>query len=99
MIRHIFMARFKDEVTEEQKKQEVADMKAMKDKIPGVVALEVGITTGWVGMNDGVTMTVDFAKKEDFDRYMTHPYHADYINQTGIDLCVPESFAVAQFEF
>lgn len=99
MIRHIFIATFKDGISEAVKEQELADMRAMKDKIPGIVAQQVGMSTGWAGKENQVVMTVDFATKADFDAYMVHPYHADYINQTGLDYCETNSFVTAQFEF
>ena len=40
MIRHIFIGTFKEGGTIEVKEQEVCDMRAMKDKIPGVVDLQ-----------------------------------------------------------
>lgn len=99
MIRHIFMGRFKPGISQQVKDKELEDMKLMKKEIPGIVNQSIGFTTGWVGMEDGIVMTVDFISKEDFDAYMTHPYHIDYISQTGRDLFDTDSFAVAQFYF
>lgn len=93
------MGRFKPGISKEIKEKELADMKAMKDKIPGIINQTVGFMTGWIGLEDGIAMTVDFASKKDFDAYMIHPYHADYINQTGIDLFDTDSFSIAQHEF
>lgn len=98
MYRHIFMGRFKDGISEETKAKELADMKLMKEKIPGIVDQRVGFMTGWAGMTEGIAMTVDFATKEDFDVYMKHPYHKYYIDQTGRDYFQTDTFAVAQFE-
>lgn len=44
-------------------------------------------------------MTVDFAFKADFDVYMKHLYHMNYIDKTGTEYFERSSFAVAQFEF
>ncbi len=99
MIRHIFIGTFKEGLDESIKKREIADLKAMKDKIPGIVAQEVGISTGWVGIPDQIVMTIDFATKDDFDMYITHPYHKDYITLTGEKYCDTSSFVAAQFEY
>ncbi len=99
MIRHLFMAAFKDGISEEIKKKEIEDLQAMKEKIPGIVDLQVNRTTGWVGDADRIMMTVDVATKEDFDVYLNHPYHTEYIAKTGIDYCEPDSFVVGQIEF
>lgn len=99
MIRHIFIGTFKDGISDEIKQKELADMKAMKDKIPGIVAQEVGFSTGWEGRENQIVMTVDFATKSDFDVYMTHPYHMDYIAKTGDMYFDTATFVAAQFEF
>lgn len=99
MIRHIFIGTFKDGISEEIKKKELADMQAMQDKIPGIVRLNTGFSTGWAGQKNQVVMTVDFNSKAEFDAYMTHPYHVDYIDKTGTEYFDRSSFVAAQFEF
>ena len=99
MIRHIFIGTFKGGISDEIKQKELADMKAMKEKIPGIVAQEVGFSTGWEGPENQIVMTVDFAAKSDFDIYMTHPYHMDYIAKTGEMYFDTSTFVAAQFEF
>ena len=99
MIRHIFIGTFKDKISDEIKQKELSDMKAMKDKIPGIVAQEVGFSTGWAGTPNQIVMTVDFAEKADFDVYMTHPYHMDYIAKTGEEYFDTSTFVTAQIEF
>lgn len=96
---HIFIGTFKDDVSDEEKQKELADMRAMKDKIPGIAALEIGFSTGWAGQENQIVMTVDFRTKADFDVYMTHPYHTDYINKTGDEYFNRSTFVAAQFEF
>lgn len=46
MIRHIFIGTFKEGISDEIKQKELADMKAMKERIPGIVHQEVGFSTG-----------------------------------------------------
>ena len=100
MIRHIFIGTFKDGVSDETKQQQIADMQAMKDKIPGIADLKVGLSTGWAGKINQVVMTVDFRTKADFDVYITHPYHTDYIGSVTADAYFDRStFVSAQFEY
>ena len=99
MIRHIFIGTFKNDVSEETQRKEIADMKRMKTEIPGIVNLEVGMSTGWIGMPNRVVMTVDFATKENFDVYMLHPYHMEYIAKTGELYFDTSTFVAAQFEY
>ena len=42
MIRHIFIGTFREDVSEEIRRSVLADMQAMKEKIPGIAAQEVG---------------------------------------------------------
>lgn len=99
MIRHLFMAAFKDGISEDIKRKEIEDLRAMKENIPGIVDLQVNRTTGWAGEGDRIMMTVDVAAREDFDVYLNHPYHTEYIAKTGIDYCKQESFVAGQIEF
>lgn len=96
MFRHIFIGTFKADVDEATKAKELADLRAIKEKIPGVVDLNVGLSTGWIGSENQIVMTVDFATKADFDNFIAHPYHSDYLLKLG-----SENFAgyvSAQFE-
>ena len=96
MIRHIFIGTFKADVDDAIKNQVLADLRAMKDKIPGIVDLHADFSTGWVGSENSVVMTVDMATKADFDVYMTHPYHTDHIAKQGAEFL--SGYVAAQFE-
>ena len=98
MFRHVFMAEFKDDVTEEIRQQEIEEMRAMKDKIPCIKDIKVNRTTGWVGKKDLIMMTVDVESKDDFEAFQAHPYHAEYIAGTGAKYCKADSFVVGQIE-
>ncbi len=99
MIRHIFIGNFKEGIANETKQKELAYMQAMKEKIPGIVELRIGFSPRWAGSKNQIVMTVDFAFKEDFDVYMAHPYHMDYVNKTGDMYFERSSFVSAQFVF
>ena len=96
MIRHIFIGTFNADVDDAIKNQVLADLRAMKDKIPGIVDLHADFSTGWVGSENSIIMTVDFATKADFDVYMTHPYHTDHIAKQGAEFL--SGYVAAQFE-
>ena len=96
MIRHIFIGTFKADVDDAIKNQVLADLRAMKDKIPGIVDLHADFSTGWVGSENSVVMTVDFASKADFDVYMTHPYHTAHVAKQGEKFV--SNYVAAQFE-
>ena len=96
MFRHIFIGTFKEGIGDEVKAQELADLRAIKEKIPGIVDLKVGFGTGWVGSENSVVMTIDLAGKEDFDKFIAHPYHADYLIKKGAENF--SGYVAAQFE-
>ena len=96
MFRHVFIGTFKDNVSDAAKAQELADLRAIKEKIPVVVDLQVGLSTGWVGGENSVVMTVDLASKADFEAYIAHPYHANYLVEKGAENF--SGYVAAQFE-
>ena len=96
MIRHIFIGTFKAEIDTATKNAELADLRAMKEKIPGIVDLNVNFSTGWIGSENSVVITADFATKADFDAYIAHPYHADYLAAKGAEYF--SGYVAAQFE-
>lgn len=99
MIRHIFIGTFKNGISDEIKQYQIADMQAMKEKIPDIADLKIGLSTGWTGQINQVVMTMDFSTKADFDTYMTHPYHTDYIGSIMADAYFDRStFVSTQFE-
>lgn len=99
MIRHIFLGTFKDGVSGEDIQKVLDAMRAMKEKIPGITEQQVGFSTGWVGQENQIVMTVDLQTKDDFDSFLSHPYHTDHVNRLGMKYCEISSFITAQFEF
>ena len=96
MFRHIFIGTFKEGIGDEVKAQELADLRAIKEKIPGIVDLKVGFGTGWVGSENSVVMTIDLAAKKDFDNFIAHPYHTDHVAKQGAENF--SGYVAAQFE-
>ena len=96
MIRHIFIGTFKDGVDDATKTKVLADMRAMKKDIPDIVDLRADFCTGWVGSENSVAMTVDFATKAAFDAYIAHPYHTEHVAKLGEAYVA--SYVAAQFE-
>ncbi len=96
MFRHIFIGTFKDSVDDTAKAAELAALKAISEKIPGTVNLQVGFSTGWVGSDNQIVMTVDFATKADFDAFIAHPYHMQDLLKLGTKNFA--GYVSAQFE-
>lgn len=96
MFRHIFIGTFKADASNEIKNKVLVDLRAMQEKIPGVVELHADFSTGWIGSENSVVMTVDFATKADFDGYIAHSYHTDHVAKQGAEYF--SSYVAAQFE-
>jgi len=96
VIRHIFIGTFKEDADDTIKDRVLADLRAMREKIPGIVDLHANFSTGWVGSENSVVMTVDFSTKADFNVYMTHPYHTEHVAKLGE--AYVSSYVAAQFE-
>ena len=97
MVRHIFIGTFKEGVSDEMKNKELNDLRAIKEKIPGVLELHADFSTGWFGVKGQIVMTVDLDNGEVFAKYLVHPYHADFLVSQGKEIFA--DYAAAQFEF
>ena len=96
MLRHIFIGTFKAGISDVAKNEELDILWAIKEKVSGVVDLQVGLSKGWIGSENSVVMTIDFATKADFDSFITHPYHTGLVSQKGAENF--SGYVAAQFE-
>ena len=96
MFRHIFIGTFKSGIDDAIKTLVLDDLRAMREKIPGVVELHANFSTSWVGSENSVVMTVDFASKADFDGFIAHPYHTQHVAPQGAKYF--SGYVAAQFE-
>jgi hypothetical protein len=64
MVRHIFITTIKAGVSDDVVNELIDNMRAMKDKVREIMNMKVGINTGWLGMDNAVTMTVDLKTKK-----------------------------------
>ena len=96
MFRHIFIGTFKEGISDANKAEELEILRAIKEKVSGILGLQVGLSTGWIGSENSVVMTVDFAKREDFDAFIAHPYHTCLVSQKGAEYFT--GYVAAQFE-
>ena len=59
MIRHIFIATIKEGVTDSEIQKEMELMRSMKNELPEIKEIIIEKSTGWIGLSDVVTMTID----------------------------------------
>lgn len=79
MLKHIVMFRMKEEAegrTKEENIQRLVDiLKGLKDKIPVVRYLEVGVNKGSSRSASDVVLYTEFDSMEDLAIYRNHPEH------------------------
>jgi len=99
-VRHVVMFQLKDLADSVKLKASLEDMAT---KIPTIKAYtfgaDAGLTdpSGPAGPNRSVVWTADFASKEDYVAYSTHPDHVTVIGQIK-ELMVPGTRAAIQHE-
>ncbi|OZG70228.1 hypothetical protein BTA51_26870 [Hahella sp. CCB-MM4] len=78
MIRRVVLWRLKAQ-SEEEKHRDAAQIKqaleSMRNKIPGMISITVGINTSQSEDASDVVMQVDFSNQEALEAYETHPEH------------------------
>ncbi len=74
MIRHVVLVRFKPDANTAQI---FAALKALQDKIDGIIAISTGADSSPEGLQRGHThaFTVDFRDAKARDAYLPHPEH------------------------
>lgn len=80
MVHHIVLWNLKEELDEQAKKEAAAVMKekleAVKDKVAGVISLEV-VTERLSSSNKDIGLISAFESAEALNAYQTHPAHVE----------------------
>ena len=76
-VRHVVVFRFKPDASAEKIRQVTDALVALKDKIPGILAMEHGVNNSPEKLNQGFThvFQVTFANAAARDAYLPHPAH------------------------
>src|SRR5262249_19653019 len=77
MIHHLVLFKLKKTTTAAQSKAMLAELAALKSKIPGLLSFVGGPYSSPEGLNHGFThgFTMTFRDKAARDGYLTHPEH------------------------
>jgi len=75
MFIHMFAFRFKGGVTAEQKKHIVDEIRKLKDGIPELQEVYVGLNVSPRGQGYELGGSMKFADAAAFERYNSHPVH------------------------
>lgn len=93
MVRHIFMAAVKENVTPEKIDEIVKGLQALKFKYP---SLQAGVNLGWFNPKTHITLTVDFKDKNEFEGFINSPEHTHIVN-TYLDCYDQDMIFTSQF--
>ncbi len=86
MIRHIVLFRFKKDVPTEYREGLVADLNGLKDKIPVVRSLEIGIDIGRKENSYDIALNSTFDSFDAIEEYSVHPEHIKVVEKIK-ELC------------
>ncbi len=95
MIEHIVLFRWKPEATDEQVAAGMDGLRGLKNRVPGIVAMDCG--ADFSGRAQGYThaLVIRFSDRATFDAYGPHPAHQAVI-ETQLK---PLLDAVLDFDF
>lgn len=75
MVEHVVLFKTTPEATEEQVDRMVAELKALRHKIPGIVDLSVGRNFSERNQGFEVGLVVRFTDRAALEVYLPHPAH------------------------
>jgi hypothetical protein len=81
MVEHVVLFKTTPEATEEQKERMVAELAALKDKIPGIVDLTVGRNFSERNQGFDIGLVVRFTDRAALEAYLPHPAHRGCVDQ------------------
>ncbi|MBI3877804.1 MAG: Dabb family protein [Verrucomicrobia bacterium] len=79
-LQHVVCFKYKDGTSPEKIAEVEAAFRALKEKIPGIVAFECGVNNSPEGKNKGFTHAyiLTFTNEKDRDGYLPHPEHKKF---------------------
>jgi len=79
-VRHMVVFKFKPDAKPEQIRQVTDALRALKDKIPGIVSFEHGVNNSPEKKNQGFThaFLITFENAKARDAYLPHPEHKKF---------------------
>lgn len=97
MVVHVFIAPIKEGISEQLVNQKITEMKELKNQIPEIIDLKIGRNTGWMGIDNAITMIIQVKNKEDWQTFLDNPHHVQ-LGAEADDTFDTERFVVCQFE-
>ena len=95
-VRHVVVFKYRPEATEAQISEVTSAFRALREKIPGVLAFEHGVNNSPEGKNLGFThaYTLTFEDAAARDAYLPHPEHQAFGELLGRLAVLEDAFVV-----
>lgn len=81
MVEHVVLFKTTPDATAEQKERMIAELGALKDKIPGIVDLSVGPNFSDRNQGFDIGLVVRFVDRAALEVYLPHPAHRGCVDQ------------------
>ncbi len=75
MVEHAVLFKTKADATEEQRERMIAELKALRNKIPGIVDLSVGRNFSDRSQGFDIGLVVRYVDRAALEVYLPHPAH------------------------
>ena len=80
-VEHVVLFKLTPDATPEQRDRMIAELKTLKDQIPGIVDLSVGVNFSTRNQGYDVGLVVRFADRAALKVYLPHPAHRGCVDQ------------------
>jgi hypothetical protein len=81
MVEHIVLFKVRAEATQEQRDRMVAELKRLRELVPGIVDLSVGYNFSERGQGFQIGLVVRFESRAALEGYLPHPAHRACVEQ------------------
>lgn len=81
MVEHVVLFKTTPDATDEQKERMIAELGALKGKIPGIVDLSVGRNFSERNQGFDIGLVVRFVDRAALEGYLPHPAHRGCVDQ------------------
>src|SRR5436853_5094762 len=81
MVEHIVLFKTTEEATPEQRHRAMEALKGLKEKIPGIVDLSVGLNFSPRNQGYDIGLVVRFADRAALETYLPHPAHRGCVDE------------------
>jgi hypothetical protein len=81
LVEHVVLFKLTPDATGEQKQRAIAELKSLKEKIPGIVDLSVGLNFSERNQGFELGLVVRFTDRAALEGYLPHPAHRGCVDQ------------------